>query len=123
MTVRRTIVILALASLALSGRSAEAGLADLIPNLFGADGIILAPPGGGAPSHEAHFRVDSTRELTTLNDALKGQLETFPLPSPASGFTFQFDSATGVFTRTTESFGPIFAERAETIGRRKFSLG
>jgi hypothetical protein len=123
MTVRWTIAALALASLALSGRPAEAGLADLIPNLFGSDGIILAPPGGGAPSHEAHFRVDSKGELTTLNDALKGQLETFPIPSPSSGFTFQFDPATGVFTRTTESFGPIFAERGDTIGRRKFNLG
>ena len=53
MTVRRTIAVLALTSLALSGRPATAGLADLIPNLFGVDGIILAPPGGGAPSHEA----------------------------------------------------------------------
>jgi hypothetical protein len=123
MTVRWTIAALALASLALSGRPAEAGLADLIPNLFGSDGIILAPPGGGAPSHEAHFRVDSKAELTTLNDALKGQLGTFPLPSPASGFTYQFDPTTGVFTRTTDSFGPIFAERGDTIGRRRFSLG
>jgi len=123
MTVRWTIAVLALTSLALSGRPAAAGLADLIPNLFGADGIILAPPGGGAPSHEAHFRVATKGELTTLNDALKGQLETFPLPSPASGFTFQFDPATGVFTRSTDSFGPIFAERGDTIGRRKFSLG
>src|SRR5262249_38891540 len=47
----------------------------------------------------------------------------FPLSSPASGFTYTFDPTLGVFTRSTESFGPIFAERAETIGRNKFSVG
>src|SRR5262249_52645238 len=123
MTGRGIIAAPALTSLALSGARAEAGLANLIPNLFGPDGIILAPPAGGAPSHEAHFRVDTQGELTTLNDALKGQLSNFPLSSPASGFTYTFDPALGVFTRSTESFGPIFAERAETIGRNKFSLG
>src|SRR5262249_26989666 len=82
MTGRWIIAALALTSLALCGAPAEAGLADLIPNLFGADGIILAPPAGGAPSHEAHFRVDTRGELTTLNDALKGQLSNFPLSSP-----------------------------------------
>jgi outer membrane putative beta-barrel porin/alpha-amylase len=123
MTVRRIVAVLAVALSALAAPPVEAGsLADLIPNLFGTNGITLAPPATGF-SHAAHFTVDSRGELTTLNDALRGQLETFPLPSPASGFTFQFDPTLGVFTRSTESFGPIFAERAETIGRGRFSLG
>jgi hypothetical protein len=108
--------------LVLYGTPARAGLADLIPNLFGSDGIILAPPAAG-PSHEAHFRVDSRGELTNINDALTGQLSTVPLPSPAGGFTFKLDPATGVFERSTQSFGPIFADRAETIGRNRFSIG
>ena len=37
-----------------------------------------------------------------------------PLPSPGGGFTYQFDSSLGVFQRTTQSFGPILADRAET---------
>ncbi|MBI4011884.1 MAG: transporter [Candidatus Rokubacteria bacterium] len=124
MTVRWVIAVLATGLLMLTGAPAEAGsLANLIPNLFGSDGIVLASPGPGAPSHEAHFRVDSRGELTTVNDALRGQLGTFPVPSPASGFTFQFDPNLGVFSRSTESFGPIFAERADTIGRGRFSLG
>ena len=123
MTVRPVVAVLAVALSVLAAPSAEAGsLSDLIPNLFGANGITLAPPASGF-SHEAHFTIDSRGELTTLNDALQGQLETFPLPSPASGFTFQFDPTLGVFTRSTDSFGPIFAERAETIGRGRFSLG
>ena len=46
-----------------------------------------------------------------------------PLPSPASGFTYEFDSSLGVFNRSTQSFGPILAERAETIGKGRFSFG
>ena len=46
-----------------------------------------------------------------------------PLPTSASGFTYELDPTLGVFKRSTQSFGPILAERAETIGKGKFSLG
>ena len=46
-----------------------------------------------------------------------------PLPSPASGFTYKFDSATGTFVRSTNSFGPILSDRAETIGRGRLAFG
>jgi hypothetical protein len=112
------------ASLVLAGPTARAAdLADLIPNLFGPDGIRLAPPPPPNFSHEAHFIVESQAQLLTFNNALKGQLGNFPLPSPSGGFTFTFDPSLGTFSRSTESFGPLFAERAETIGRRRFSAG
>lgn len=123
MALRWIIVVVTVGGLLLSGTPARADLATLIPNLFGPDGIVLNPPPAGFFSHEAHYRVDSRGELTNINDALRGQLSTFPLPSPASGFTFKLDPATGVFERSTESFGPIFADRAETIGRGRFSIG
>jgi hypothetical protein len=34
-----------------------------------------------------------------------------------------FDNSTGTFTRSTQTFGPIFADRAETIGRGRFAFG
>ncbi len=46
-----------------------------------------------------------------------------PLPSPTSGFTYEFDPTLGVFQRTTRSFGPILADRADTIGARRVSVG
>lgn len=48
---------------------------------------------------------------------------TQPVPSPASGFIYTFDSSAGVYARSSKSFGPILAERADTIGRRRFFLG
>jgi hypothetical protein len=77
----------------------------------------------GGDTHSGHFRGDFQTEFTQFNTALTSRLATVPLPSPASGFTYEFDSSLGVFTRTTQSFGPILAERAETIGGRRFSFG
>jgi hypothetical protein len=67
--------------------------------------------------------------LVDLDDAfliareLSTQLTTFPLGSSAGGFTWTFDPAVGTFTRTTASFGPIFADRALTVGRHKLNVG
>jgi len=45
------------------------------------------------------------------------------LPTPGGGaFTYQFEPALGVFTRTTDSLGPVFADRAETTGRGRVTL-
>lgn len=100
-------------------------LADLLPNLLGAD-VRLAPPTGPFPSHEAHF-LDDARALAatarTLDRSLVEQLSSVPLASSASGFTYVLDPALGTFTRSTESFGPVFTERTATIGRHKWSLG
>jgi hypothetical protein len=114
---------IALGVAVLGGGPAHAGaLADLLPNLFGQGGITLAPPQTGF-SHAPHFVVNSEEELTVLNDSLRSQLTNLPLPSPASSFTFRFDPTVGTFTRTTDSFGPIYAQRAETTGRGKITLG
>jgi hypothetical protein len=43
--------------------------------------------------------------------------------APASGFTYSFDRATGVYTRSAASLGPILTERAETIGKDRFLFG
>lgn len=100
-------------------------LAQLIPSLYGPDGLFVDSearlPDGS--THSGHFNSAFQTEFTQFNIALASQLAAIPLPSPASGFTYTFDGATGVFQRSTESFGPILAERAETIGRNKFTFG
>src|SRR2546422_5665887 len=97
----------------------------LIPNLYGPSGLIVNSeatlPNG--QTHSAHFNSDFESEFSQFNIALATQLLALPLPSPASGFTYSFDSSLGVFTRTTQSFGPILTERAETIGKKKFTVG
>jgi hypothetical protein len=100
-------------------------LATMFIDLFGPRGLVvdsLATLPGEQP-HSAHFNSDFQFNFSQFGTALVSQLVSVPLPSPAGGFTFQFDPTLGVFSRTTESFGPILAERADTIGAGKVSLG
>jgi hypothetical protein len=100
-------------------------LATLITDLFGSNGLIVDSDATlpGEQSHSAHFNSDFQSNFSQFGTALVGQLVTVPLPSPASGFTYQFDPSLGVFQRTTQSFGPILAERSETVGARRVSFG
>src|SRR6266542_4494254 len=106
---RRPFVASLLFLLAPSGLLAQTfNLRDLLTN-FLIEGILLAPPAHGL-SPSAHF-IDA------------GQLSSFPLASSAGGFTYRFDPELGVLTRTTDSFGPIYTERADTIGQGRFNFG
>jgi hypothetical protein len=100
-------------------------LSQILLNLFG-NTIVLAPRSTPeVPSHSAHFQ-PSAEQLRTpeqFNQQIVTQLSTFPFGSSSGGFTYTFDPSLGTFSRTSESFGPLFAERALTIGRERGSLG
>ncbi|PYU87194.1 MAG: hypothetical protein DMG08_28530, partial [Acidobacteria bacterium] len=100
-------------------------LALLIRNIYGPNGLVVDSedflPDGS--NHSAHFNSAFQSNFTQFNIALASQLAAVPIPSPAAGFTYTFDSSTGTFKRSTQSFGPILADRAETIGRKRYSLG
>ena len=100
-------------------------LSTIFTQLYGPDGLIVDSltvlPNGD--THSAHFNSDFQTQFTQFGVALTEQLAAVPLPSPASGFTYEFDSELGVFERSSQSFGPILAERAETRGRGRFSFG
>ena len=121
----RRIVPLAVAlTLVLSARTSSAqnaGLSGFLLRFFApSNPVILANTG-----HSAHFgsQPGAQATLTQLNRGIAAQLATFPLGSSSGGFTYTFDPELGVFNRSTDSFGPIFAERALTAGKGKFSFG
>ena len=105
-------------------------LSDLLPDLI-LRGITLPRPGNNELSHEAHFSPVDANELNnpavavvgSFNKLMIAQLSTFPVGSSAGGFTYTFDESLGTFRRASRSFGPAFAERAITIGRRRLSAG
>lgn len=57
-----------------------------------------------------------------FNQTFATQIGQLPLATPASGFIFTFDKQKGVYTAAQESFGPLVAERFETIGYHKAYL-
>jgi hypothetical protein len=122
----RWCTVVALAHILLAAEEASAqSLSQLIPNLFGAGGLMVRSetqlPDGS--NHSAHFNSSFQQSFTPFNTALASQLAAVPLPSPASGFTYTFDSSLGVFKRSTQSFGPILSDRADTVGRHKLAIG
>jgi hypothetical protein len=125
MRFRRVCIVFAIASLLpLSARAQTFNLRDLLTS-FVLAGITLAPPTVGV-SHEAHFiGADSpqVQALQQFNAQLSNELSAFPLASSAGGFTYNYDPSIGAFTRAAESFGPIYAERANTVGKGRLNIG
>ncbi len=120
-----TFAFLAIVAQPALARAQSTKLAHLLPTLFGPDGLRVesAAPLPDGSTHSAHFNNAFQSQFNRFNALLASQLSALPLPSPSSGFTYTMDPALGVFTRSTPSFGPIMAERAETMGKGKFAFG
>ncbi len=106
------------------------GLSDLITTLYGGNGIPVTKvfekerdTGGVDVVTTVQVPLDSIFEIQNLNLVLNSEKGEFPVSSTSGGFTFQYDSELEVFTRTTDSLGPIFAERAPTLGKGKLNFG
>ena len=97
----------------------RADVKDIITSLYGGDGISLDPTVSAA--HAPHFNADSLLGLDNLSDNVTSSVTELAFNSAVTGFTF--DVETGVPVRTTESLGPLLAERATTLGARKIHLG
>ena len=105
-------------------------LSSLLPELI-LRGITLPTPTTPGLSHSAHFSPFAVADLENpavaivegFNKLMVVQLSTFPIGSSSGGFSYAFDPTLGTFRRASSSFGPLFAERAATIGRGRFSAG
>ncbi|MBI2876394.1 MAG: hypothetical protein HYY20_05895 [Candidatus Tectomicrobia bacterium] len=92
-------------------------LADLIPGLYGGDGLSLFL--GGFP-HSVDD--DPIAKINQLGEHIASEISLFPFSSSVGGFTFVFEKDLGTFVRTREPLGPLFAERAPTLGRGRLTL-
>jgi hypothetical protein len=124
--------ILALATAALLSAVAPAAAqesnhaAALLLDLIAASSVNATDTSGATPVvHQPHFLPGLALELAPreLNKALATQLTTFPLPSSAGGFAYTTDPGTGEIRPSAATFGPVFTERALTIGRRRLDFG
>ena len=111
-----------------SGATFSGDLVCLVPQVYGPGGLVGTNNAGPInPTtkfhHEVHFQASSLESFSPLNSEIGVQLSQLPFASPASGFVFSFNPSLGVVSRSTESFGPILTERADTIGRHKLFLG
>lgn len=109
---------------------AQTALASVLPDLVLREIIV---PSTNPVTHVAHFTPEDPRygtgqgsasaTVSIFNNIFRQQVSTLPIGSSSGGFTYTFDPSLGTFTRRSPSFGPVFAERATTIGRGRFSIG
>src|SRR5438045_7336346 len=122
-----------LVGLTLAAASLQAqGLRDKLSELFiftaGQDPLFL---GGGAgsesatPLHADHFipaaRSENGTLISFISNAISGNVANLPVSATSGGSTFRFEG--GVPVRTSVSPGPVFAERAQTLGRGRVFVG
>ncbi|HEY7234985.1 MAG TPA: hypothetical protein VH539_12605 [Gemmatimonadaceae bacterium] len=73
--------------------------------------------------HGTHFNPDANAVgqvvVDFLSNAITNSVANVPLGATSSGTTFAFDAA-GLPIATAQSTGPIFGERAQTLGRNRF---
>jgi hypothetical protein len=92
--------------------------------LFGPDGLTVDSQAdlGDGQVHTAHFNSAFQSELAQFSTAIARKLVSLPLPSPASSIVYEYNTQ-GDLVPSPKSFGPILAERTETMGPRRTSVG
>jgi hypothetical protein len=104
-----------------SAAKRSSDLVCVVPQVYGPGGLVGVDNGGPLAAtefHEVHFQASSINSFGPINAEIGVQLSQVPLASPVSGFIF----ANGVMQEAT-SFGPVLADRAETLGKRKIFVG
>jgi hypothetical protein len=91
--------------LAAAGPSAGESLRDQLGNASETVGL----QGGGAFDALADVIADTAAR-------------SLPVPSASAGFTYRFNPELEIFERTSETLGPIFLERPDTLGRSRFNV-
>jgi hypothetical protein len=83
------------------------------------------PNAGNVVTNASNYTVNSSfaQISAALNSSIATALSIIPLSSPASGVITRKDPATGLELGVSSTLGPIFTERAETIGKGHFYLG
>ena len=69
------------------------------------------------------FKNNFAGSFSPLNAAIGRQSALLPLASPSAGITFSWNAPAKTFVASTDSFGPILGERAETIGKSRMFIG
>jgi hypothetical protein len=64
----------------------------------------------------------SANATETVSSLILAQATTFPIGSSAAGFTWSFDAGLNAPKRRSQSFGPMFAERAFTTGKGRLNV-
>jgi hypothetical protein len=120
-------VLVALSTVCVVGRGGHAqGLREQLTELFhfGPCQELVCLDTAPANYHGRHFIPGAASSGATLvsflGSAIGISVSNTPITSASSGITFRFEG--GVPVRTSTSAGPVFAERAQTLGRGRLFM-
>jgi hypothetical protein len=98
-------------------------LKDQIAGIF--SDVLELQLGGSPGAHGQHFSpanvATSAATIDALSNLISASTSNFTFSSATAGVTY--DLSSGVPVRSTSSLGPVFAERAETLGRNRLNVG
>lgn len=109
-----------LAALLLATRSQAQPLDQLIPNLFGGS---LSTTIDITLTDRSRQQVAVVQRFRNLSAQVSLARSSVPIPSSSGAFSFAWDTELDTFVRSEQSLGSIFAERTQTLGRGRFSIG
>jgi hypothetical protein len=110
--------------------SLRAKISQLFILSSGDDPLFLG--GSGDPNNPANIQAHGSHYIPSavaanasllgfINDAISASIGSIPIAATSGGVTFRFQG--GIPVRTSTSAGPIFAERAQTLGRGRALIG
>ncbi len=98
------------------------GLLSVYGDTLTGDRIDLS--GANTINNPLHYSVLSPAALSSaLSSNIAVALSIIPVESPTSGVILKTDPTTGASLPVADTLGPIFTERAETIGKGRFYIG
>ena len=103
-------------------------LSQTFPNVFlynfATPAVLGTPSFGQVNSIEKFGVAKSLGEVSAaVSASIATALSVIPLASPASGVIYKTDPSTGAELPVNSTLGPIFTERAETVGKNRFYIG
>jgi len=117
----RRVILAWFIGLFLAGNIGSQTLKQQMNNMFGEVLNLELSPG----KHGEHFLpakvATSLALINSLNNFIGTSIASFPLSSSTAGVTFDF--STGKPVQTSTSFGPMFSERAQTVGSGRINMG
>jgi len=123
-----SLVVLMLAAAPLDAQSLRDKIAELFIFTAGQDPLFLGGTAGSDSAtalHADHFVPSAVADNGTLisfmGTAISQNVSSLPVSATSGGATFRFEG--GVPVPTSGSPGPIFAERAQTLGKGRIFIG
>ncbi len=117
---RRSICLVVLAIVTVVTEVAARDLEDALPQVFGPDVSVATGLGGNiVGSGIVDVNAGLSSQVSSSINSFRSQL---PVPSASAAYTYEFDPDLDLWLRSSESLGPLFSQRAQTLGQGKFSI-